>query len=181
MLIPLGILAGSGGGLDSDYELISSTILGADAATVEFTSIPSGYKHLQVRWTAKTTSTVANVEIRFNGITTSSYARHTLYSDTSSVVSEGSSSQTRIVLLNSASRSTTSNAFAGGIMDILDYSSSTKNTTVRALYGQKDALNNAALATGFLNNTASITSVLFFLASSNYATNTRFSIYGIRG
>jgi hypothetical protein len=184
MLIPFGVLSAAGGGepvAGSDYELISTTILGASASTVEFTSIPSDYKHLQVRWVAKTTTSANNIQVQFNGITAASYARHHLVGTVTTVAASNASGQTFTTLVQAASRSTTANAFTAGIMDVLDYASSSKNTTLRSLHGGQDALSGIFLASGLLNNTASISSIRFFLASSDLATNTRFSIYGIRG
>jgi hypothetical protein len=79
MLIPFGILsaAGAGGG----YELIETQILGSDAASVTFSSLgsySSVYKHLQLRWTARTTrvATETQIFLRTNSNNSANYSSH---------------------------------------------------------------------------------------------------------
>ena len=75
------------------YELISTTILSTTATSVTFSSIPSTYKHLQIRYIARaTTGGVANFTMTFNG-TSSGYSYHGLYGDGASAAALGAASQ----------------------------------------------------------------------------------------
>jgi hypothetical protein len=183
MLIPLGILGASGAGLIPDYELISSTVLGSAASSVVLNSIPTDYKHLQVRLTVKSANVTSNRDlfVRLNGITTSSYVFHRLRGGGSTVASNANTGTTSIGLFNIVEASNTSGVFGAAILDVIDYGSTSKNTTIRALSGLAGATNTVNLNSGLLNNTAAITSITFFADSGNLSSGSRFSLYGIRG
>jgi hypothetical protein len=183
-LSALGIFSAAGAGGLGAYELISTTILGSTAASVDLTGLSSystTYKHLQIRYSAKDTTTGRQGNIRFNGITTTSYARHTLRANASTVSSTQASSLTSITMPDSTQGSTNANAFAGGVIDILDAYSTTKNKTVRALYGIEDGGSGyITLLSGLFNSTAATDSIQLN-APSTFAIGTRVSIYGIKG
>jgi hypothetical protein len=186
MLIPFGVLsaAGAGGQVFEDaYELISTTVLTSTAASINFSSLgtySSTYKHLQIRWSSRAGSTQIN--LKFNGSSTG-YANHRLAGSSTSVFSDGATSAAEIRFSSgSSSTGATANAFSGGILDILDSYSTTKNKTIRTLYGTADSgLNIVNLFSGLWANTSSITSVNFTLPSGSFAIGSRFSLYGIRG
>jgi len=185
-LFPLGILSAAGAGgptFDSDYELISSQILGTASVNVEFNNIPQTYKHLQVRLMARSSFALNydNLAFYLNNTTTSTYATHALFGDGSSVSTSEFISQARLffpTLFIGASN--TANSFQGGVIDILDYSSTTKNTTTRTFTGAAGSQSRIALISGLWNNTAAITRINFE-TSGNLVAGSRFSLYGIRG
>jgi hypothetical protein len=184
MLIPFGILSAAAGGaaFESDYELISTAFGTGSSGVIDFTSIPATYKHLQIRYTAKNTSTTSNfMTLRMNGITTGSYASHRLLGNGSTVTSLNQTSATSITLVEAMVLSTGTSVASGGVIDILDYTSSSKNTTIRTLYGQASSIPRMYLVSGALFNTAVINSLTFTAASNNFDSISRFSLYGIRG
>jgi hypothetical protein len=69
----------------------------------------------------------------------------------------------------------------GGILDILDYGSTTKNKTVRLLQGFPGSLKIIRLISGARYNTAAVTSVTFTAQAGSFTTASRFSLYGIKG
>jgi hypothetical protein len=187
MLIPFGVLSAAGADVgpvfEDAYELISSTILTANASSVTFGSLgtySSTYKHLQIRHVSKT-SFVGSFNIRLNGITTSSYAKHELNGNGSSVGANNAINRTSIELQGNTTNADTANSFGVGIVDILDSYSSSKNTTIRSLHGKADAANFVALQSGLFNNTASLTEISLFVSSGNFVAGSRFSLYGIKG
>jgi hypothetical protein len=189
-LSALGIFsaAGAGGGVAlSDYELISSTILGSNTASVNFTGLgdySSTYKHLQVRVVARTVRTEVNDSIitRFNADTGSSYAWHRLFGSGSSVSSGAGTTQTSILTGETSGNTNTTSAFMTTVIDILDPYSTTKNKTIRFLNGGAATFTHIQLGSGLWINTASVTSFqLLPLNSANFLTGSRFSLYGIRG
>jgi hypothetical protein len=190
MLIPLGILAAAGGGSAvPDFELISSTILGSDTASITFSSLgdyASTYKHLQLRVVARTNS-VANdrdLLIRFNGVTSATYQSHRLTGNGSTAASGSDLSEPSLRFRNGVTgASQTANIFASSIIDILDYSSTSKNKTVRSLMGYVgSATRNVHLYSGFLIGTDAITSInVRTIDGSNLITGSRCSLYGIKG
>jgi hypothetical protein len=182
MLIPLGILAASGAGVASDYELIATAFGTGSSGTITFSSIPATYKHLQVRYTAKNTLSNSFMLMRFNGITTNGAYRYHRLRGSGTVVSSSESGSTNAIEMDaSMASSTTTGAVSAGVIDILDYASSSKNTTIRALYGQAGPANTIYLASGALFNTAAITSLSLITGANSFATTTRFSLYGIKG
>jgi hypothetical protein len=183
MLIPFGILSAGAGGQPFEgipaYDFIATTT-GAGVNTFDFSSIPQTYKHLQIRWLGKSNQTDTSFSIRFNGDTGNNYSMHTLQGQGGSVTSSGGSSQSRISLTNSLANNTTGNAFAAGVADILDYTNTSKNTTLRTLLGRADAQSAVHLTSGAFLNTAAITQITIF-ATNNFNGNSRFSLYGIKG
>jgi hypothetical protein len=181
---PLGILsaAGAGVGVAGDYELIATAFGTGSSGVISFSSIPQEYKHLQLRYTAKNSSTATQMNITLNGITSGVYIRHSLFGNGSTVASNASStSQTAIQLVESMANSTTANAVNAGVIDLLDYSSASKNTTLRALYGMADNLNRVYLSSGLYNQTTAVSSLTLTASANNFAALSRFSLYGIKG
>jgi hypothetical protein len=183
-LSALGIFSAAGvSGFSSDYELISSTILGSATANIEFDNIPQTYKHLQVRLVGRSSFALAfdNLAFYLNNTTTSTYATHALFGNGSTVTSNNFVSQARLFFPTLfIANSNTANSFQGGVIDILDYSSTTKNTTTRALTGAAGSSSTVALISGLWNNTAAVTRINFE-NSGNFMIGTRFSLYGIKG
>lgn len=67
------------------------------------------------------------------------------------------------------------------IVDILDFSSTTKNKTVRTLTGSAySATQQIKLMSGSWSNTAAITSITLFEIPGAYQAGSRFSLYGLK-
>ena len=181
----IGILASSGAvAAGSAYESIATVSVGSGGASnIEFTSIPSTYKHLQIRAlyrTARTGQTLDAVGLYFNSdLTASNYRNHYLQADGGSATAGGD--QSTFLGYNIATNGTAS-AFDGSVIDILDYTSTSKNKVVRHLTGF-DANGSGYLYFGsiFWNNTAAISSIKL---TSTYGTGfvqyTDFALYGIK-
>lgn len=190
MPIPLGILAvaGAGAGAASSFDLLETTVLGTAVATVEFSSLGtySDYKHLQIRFTGRNTGTAVIPYLRVNGITaTTGYSAHRLYGNGTSVASDNQSGNGYMSMGIITNSTATTNAFAAGVIDFLDFSNTNKNKTIRAFVGQHG---NAAgsggplinLDSGARLNTAAITSIQMLPESGTWAIGSRFSLYGIK-
>jgi hypothetical protein len=186
-LSALGIFSAAGaGGVQGDYELISTTLISSNTPTVSFSSLgtySSTYKHLQLRIVARTDRPSEPGDVllvRLNGDTGSNYAYHNLSGNGSSVGSGNASSQTEIWTWRIAGSTATANSFGGMVMDLLDVYA-TKNKTIRALSGMTGGLNEIFLNSGLWNNTASLTTISLDQIGSNFVAGSRFSLYGIRG
>jgi hypothetical protein len=184
-LFPLGILsaAGAGGADLGSYDLLETQILGSATSEIVFSSLAtyaSTYKHLQIRFSARSSSGAINLRMRINGNTGSNYAWHFLEGNGSSVGSGSGATQTQMSLGVVA---TTANQFSPGVIDILDSYSTTKNKTVRSLQGaQSGGSSWIGLHSGLYNSTDSITSVTLIAGPSDTWTSaSRFSLYGIKG
>lgn len=182
MLIPFGILSAAAAGVpEGTYELISTTILGTATASVTFSSLgdySSTYKHLQIRVLARTSHTTTDyLNMRLNGAT--SFWHHGLEGNGAAVTSYNGSvtSMTTALVPNSTD---TTNSFGGGVVDVLDPYSTTKNKTIRSLGGFGGV--NIALRSGSWASTSSVTSITFLpFSGANLVSGSRFSLYGIRG
>jgi hypothetical protein len=189
MPIPLGILAVAGAGAPAAagaYDLLETTVLGSAAASVTFSSLDSysNYKHLQIRLAAQSSRTafdIDEVDLTFNSDTGANYAYHNLYGEGSSVLSGGAYSVNSIAIGQVSTSLTSANAFSSNVIDILDFNSSSKNTTVRSLSGMIGTTRyRARLSSGVWLNTASVTSIRLLCGSANFVAGSRFSLYGIK-
>jgi hypothetical protein len=185
MLIPLGIFAASGAGAGPAYELIQSVNVGTANTAAVFNSIPQTFKHLQIRIYAKNSSLNSDLLVRFNGDTGSNYSRHQLAGDGSSVFSGANTSATSITLNYAMARSSGTNGFGVGIVDVLDYSLTTKNKTLRSFHGSVRPTSTSdhyvSLTSGLWINTSAITSLSFTVGANNFSAGSTFSLYGIKG
>lgn len=181
MLIPIGFFgAGAAAGA---YELIESNILGSNASSVTFSSIPSTYKHLQVRVVAQEAGSGGGnglLTMRFNGDTGSNYSLHQIEGRGSSVVSGAGTSTTYMYALWTRESVAYPDQFGAAVIDILDYASTAKYKTMRDLHGVADS--RVWLSSGNWRSTSVITSITFNpLFESNIKAGSRFSLYGIKG
>lgn len=187
MLLPLGILASAGGAVTADYNLISTQVLTSSVASVTFSSLNSAaaaYKHLQIRWTARSTnaSLTDDGNFRINGDSGSNYAIHSLYGNGVSAASVNLTSQTQGAIYDlAAGNNASANIFGSGVLDLLDFQSTSKNKTLRILNGAKTQSNQYIhLSSGLWMSTAAVTSITL-AATGNLVAGSRFSIYGLKG
>lgn len=194
MLIPFGVFsaagASGGGGGGAAYELISTAYGTGSSSTISFTSIPSTYKHLQIRMTGRSTRAtypLDQVYIQFNGVT-SSYTTHELRGSNSSVtsLSYGSTSGIYIGFIESAA--STADIYDPVVADILDYSSTTKYKTVRSMgtrqsdYAPDGIYKTISLLSGLSQSTSAVSSIdIKVNTGNNWTSASRFSLYGIKG
>ena len=185
-LSALGIFsaAGAGGAAPvSNYELISSTILGTATPSVTFSSLgdyASTYKHLQLRMTLRETRTAdfGAILMRLNGDTGSNYAGHRLNADGSAVYSASGINRSSLDMLDATGANNTANVFGANVVDFLDPFSSTKFKTLRNLAGRN---NTVDLVSGLWRSTDSLTSIEVFANTFNLVVGTRLSLYGLKG
>jgi hypothetical protein len=184
MPIPLGILAVAGaGGAAGAYEQIATTLLTTDTASLSFSSLPSGYKHFQIRMTSRSSrsATSDSIGIRFNSDTGTNYSSHWLFGNGSSVFSQNITAYDEILGPAISANSNPASSFAGGIIDILDLQG-TKNKTLRHLSGI-DGGAGIWLGSGLWINTGTVTSISLRIFGGGFdlKAGSRFSLYGIKG
>lgn len=184
MPIPLGILAVAGfrPSAAGAFQLIESTTLGSNTASVTFSSLGSTtYQHLQLRMAVRTTSGSEDyLYLRFNSDTGTNYRTHYLEANGTSVLQAGTELAGQAFIGVSASAQQASNIFSGFVTDILDPFETSKNTTIRTLGGY--STRSIGLVSGLWMNTNALTSItLKPSGSANFLAGSRFSLYGIRG
>jgi hypothetical protein len=166
----------------NSYESIATVTVGSGgSSSIDFTSIPSTYKHLQVRWFARDTgSSLAYARMRFNSDTGSNYAYHTLFGDGSSTgVDTGANSTHAVAGLEGGS----TNIFAGNVLDILDYANTNKFKTTRVINGVdvNGAGGYVEFTSSLWRSTAAITSINIFTQAFSFSQHSQFALYGIKG
>ncbi len=170
---------GSGGAVLSSYESIATVTGTGSIATLSFTSIPSTFKHLQIRGT-NNDATGYFVYAQFNSDTGSNYTIHQLYGNGTSAAAYGAASQTYIY--TGVGGYGGSSYVAPLIMDILDYTSTSKNKTCRMITGFDS---NGAytpyiqINSGVWLSSSAITRIDLKM-TGNFSTTATFALYGIK-
>jgi hypothetical protein len=175
----LGTLASSVQKITGSFESIATATGDGSSGTITFSSIPSTYKHLQVRLQV-IASGGGGQAIRFNSDSGNNYARHNIGGNGSSVFSGGTAS-TNMMFIGDDSAATN---LATMIVDIHDYASTTKNKTIRSFFGHdRNGTGSVYLYSGVWLNTAAVTSLSLGQANFGgiFGTGTVASLYGIKG
>ena len=179
----IGIIASSGGAAaGGDYESIATVTLGSAASSIDFTSIPSTYQHLQIRFMGSMTAGGPDdLRIQFNADTGNNYARHYLVGNGSTANASGTAT-TSFGVIGGNTLPTAANTFGVAVIDILDYANTNKYKTMRALAG------NDANGTGYVGisstlwqNTNAVTSIKLFPSSRTFPQYSTAALYGIKG
>lgn len=171
------------------YDSIATTTLGSNTSSVTFSSIPSTYTHLQIRWIARDSGTSNNfraIKLQFNSDTGSNYSQHILFADGSSAtaysaVSDDSAGTDGVagVIPDSAKLAS---SFAVGVWDILDYANTSKYKTARLLVGcDLNGSGRISLSSGLWMNTNAITSLTITDNNDSFVQYSQFALFGIKG
>jgi hypothetical protein len=174
---------------------IASLTSSGSTGTFTFSNIPSTFSHLQVRAFVRSTGAATYgtndpLLMRLNSDTGNNYSQHYLVggdgTSGTSTFSGGFGNTGSINLGWSASSTTASNVFSVSVTDILDYSNTNKNKTIRLLEGYE-----TNSANGFGNNCAwfgsncwfntdAVSSIsIYFNNGGNFASGSRVDLYGI--
>lgn len=185
----LGILAsGISGNLwapGKDYDSIATTTVGAGgAASVTFSSIPSTYKYLQIRFIARGTLADSNADVYcyLNSDTNqANYARHFLRGN-GAAASAGGAGASAIPIAGYISGSlSTASVYGAGVIDVLDYTNTNKYKTVRSLAGyDQNGQGSIYLFSNLYMQTTAISSINFVVQSGNFEQYTQFALYGVK-
>jgi len=171
------------------YDSIATNTITTPTTGTTFSSIPSTYTHLQIRWIARdsgTTDSFRAIKLQFNSDTGANYSQHILFSDGSTVagysaVSANSAGTDGVagIMPDSVKLAST---FAVGVWDILDYANTSKYKTTRLLVGcDLNGSGRMSLSSGLWMNTNAITSITITDNNNNFVANTQFALYGIKG
>jgi hypothetical protein len=167
--------------------LATVTVPSGGAASVSFVGIPTGYKHLQIRFMGRSTLTGQDriaQKIQFNSDTGANYSHHQLFGDGSSAAANATTSTTYIAsgLSELTSANAPANTFGVGIIDVLDYANVSKYKTVRALTGQDQNSTSGRifLASGLWQSTSAITAIVLAPENGNYVQYSSIALYGVK-
>lgn len=151
----------------------------AGASTITFSNIPDTYKHLQIRAIYNLAGD-DNLRLQLNGSTNSSYY-HYLYAPGSGSPVSGSTSGNLFTIQWGAKTST----YYGLVTDILDYTSNSKNKTIRTLggvdYNGVSNYGGVYLSSNLYATTSPITSLTISSPTYNFLQYSKFALYGTKG
>jgi hypothetical protein len=189
----LGIMASAiSGNLTPTTGFVSiatSTVGAGGSAAITFSGIPQVYKHLQIRGILRgsaTTTSNDQMRIRFNDDSSSNYAYHMMLGSGSAVSASSTTTQTEIIGMQIVGSASTANVFGASVTEILDYTSTTKNKTVRILDGQDtNGAGYVVFQSGLWYKTPeAITKISIYYpdgSTSGIGQYSSFALYGIQG
>ena len=187
-LIPLGFWAASGGGAAGGFDLLETQTLASSAASVTFTGLDSysDYKHLQIRAIARDNryNPLSLSYFRLNGATTGYGLGHSMYVDGATAGAVYSAQIGASSYMETFDNFTGATAVVGNygvaVLDILDFSNTSKYTTTRLLGGNANGTTGQInIKSGLYMNTAAITSIAF-TSTTSFVSGSRWSLYGVK-
>jgi hypothetical protein len=163
------------------FDSIATQTLSSNTTAVTFNSIPSTYKDLHVRYSAKKIdSGITDVILTFNGDGATNYSKSWIFTfDGGGPYESGNNSSLSLGYVPGDD----SSVFGAAMIDILDYASTDKNKTCTYLTGnEKSSANTTTLVIGAgqWESTSAISSLTLSCGSS-FAIGSTFEIYGIKG
>jgi hypothetical protein len=170
--------------LPSAYSSIQTLTVGAGgSSTITFSSIPSTYTHLQLRYVAKDARTTgiyaSQLYLQYNSDSGTNYSQHDLAGNGTAISAYGAANATSNYAV--IGDSTSGSYIGGGVIDILDYANTNKYKTMRALSGND--LNGSAgsikLTSGSWRNTAAISTITITPLTSPFSQYSSFALYGV--
>jgi hypothetical protein len=171
----------------TSFESIATLSGTGSSGTISFTSIPSTYKHLQIRAIARENSGGGSNDtflgLSFNGSSGNNYATHYLNGDGASTSASGSGSYPRIFPGIAAQNSAPSNVMGVFVLDLLDYASTNKYKTTRSLMGfDKNGSGSITITSGLWLSTSAINQIdIYSKDGQSFTTSTTIALYGIKG
>ena len=184
-LLAGAIASGISGQLTAFQSIATITVgAGGSAGPLTFSSIPSTWTHLQVRWLCRGTDaayTNQSMAFRINSDSSTSYTYHTLYGSGSSVSATGATGYTYAYFDSIAGSATSSGVFGVGVIDLLEYKNTNKNKTIRSLGGfDSNGTGFAQMDSMLWLSTAAITRLDFYPITGNFAQYSQIALYGVK-
>jgi hypothetical protein len=172
----------------SSFESIATATGAGNPTSITFSSIPQTYKHLQIRSSARNLSgSTLGVAMYVTVNGTANSDLHRLFGDGTSATADGANSGgsggNGYIDWGQAGGGTTANIYGCSIVDVIDYTSTTKNKTFRLMSGTD--LNGTGRI--YLNSfawftTSAITSITITEPQgTGFTTASSFALYGIKG
>jgi hypothetical protein len=177
----LGITASSILKVTISYESIATVTVGSGgSSTVTFSSIPQTYKHLQIR-SLEQQSAGGYASITLDNATF--VRRHYLLGNGTAASSGSDTTNAPGIFGTNATNGI--NIFGASIIDILDYTNTNKNKTLRAFGGQDSNGGTGGGTVGIISSlftsSSTVTSITLTAVTSDFAQYSQFALYGIRG
>jgi hypothetical protein len=166
----------------SSYESIATATGTGSSTTITFSSIPSTFASLQIRILGRSSAVAAagSITVYANNDTATNYTRHRLSTNGTTVTATGVvSTDTQLGRVTASSAA--ANVMGVTIIDIIDYSSTTKNKTFTSYSGHdQNGSGDLWLTSGLWISTAAINRIDLVIGG-NWTTQTQIALYGIKG
>ena len=167
------------------FESIATAVGTGSSQIITFSSIPSTYKHLQIRGIFRSTEAGSgtNFYMYVNGDTATNYSFHTLRGEGTNITSSGNASVSQMFIGRAPGAGTTSGIMNATIIDIHDYASTSKNKTFRYISGKDDDTygGDLVLRSGLWRSLNAINSITFNIDNPNFSNLSSVALYGIKG
>lgn len=161
------------------YEAIATVNLSTSTSTsIEFTSIPSVYTHLEILHSGRSTGAAFGQRLSFNG-TTTGYGDRYLQGYGNGIESGSNAVSQGIYAGQAQVSSSTTSTFTNGRISIPNYAGSKfKGVLVDHTTEANGTVVYNDILCGLWSNTAAITSIK--LSGGTYAQYSTFTLYGVR-
>lgn len=176
-------------------EAITTTYLEADTSSVTFSSIPSTYKHLQVRATIRATDSGSggysgNLKCKLNGQGGAIYSNELMLSGdynfqgaSGAVTAWANANDNYMNLAYGPTARTLAIVYGSVIIDIFDYANTNKNTTVSVFggvgMGDKDGNGHSVCVSSFVMDYTSAINAIYLYGHNSFVRGSSFTLYGI--
>ena len=171
----------------ADFESIATVTVGSGgASSIEFTSIPGTYQHLQIRGVARSSQSSTDLDLNVrvgNGSidTGSNYSNHLLYGTGAVAAATGYVSQSFGWMSMLPGSTATSSTFGSIVLDVLDYCSTSKNKTLRAIGGyDRNGAGYVLVSSAAWLNTSAIDTLRLYPSAGNFVQHSTIALYGIK-
>ncbi len=166
------------------YQIATTTLANSTTSTITFSSIPQDYTHLQLRMIVRSAGASSDyIKVRPNNDSSAIYSYHYLLGTGSSTFAGAELSNTGMRVDKPTLSGDTANIFGTNVSDFLDYANTNKFKTLRTIYGlDVNGAGEVGLTSSNWRSTTAITSLVITLnTGSNFAANSSFQLYGIKG
>lgn len=166
---------------------IAETALVASAASVTFSNIPQGFRHLMIMASGRSDAVTEadTLALRFNGDTGSNYDSQLVYGNSVTAAGVASRAASSILAGNLEGASSRAANFSPAIIFVFDYARAIvekRTLSMTSVFGNlsADADMFASFRAGGWRNTNVITSVLLLPNTGpNFVSGSRFQLYGM--
>ena len=164
------------------FESIATVTVGSGgASSIEFTGIPGTYQHLQLRYLAKTSggTTWYSMGAHCNNDTANNYTYHIVQGNGSTASAASNAPRSSLLLGHVAAGNKT--YFGAGVVDVLDYSSTSKYKTFRSATGtDQNGSGYCGMYSGLWMSTSAVASIQVIAPVASWVEHSTFALYGIK-
>lgn len=162
--------------------IASSGVMNGSTTGYTFTNIPQTFTHLQLRLYGRFTGTSSLQSFLMypNSDGTANKSIHRLYGSGSGTASQSFTNQDLWIASGIPTVSDTANVFGVAIVDILEYTNTSKAKVFKSLSGSDcNGSGEVHIGSGAWHVTTAITSFLIAAGTGAMASGSRFDLYGI--